>query len=75
MLSSSEHNREKQRFLSLDRPFLIDLGVTDEKHQLIPAMSRKWKQINKFIEIFQRAINEAKLDISKPLKRRGFWFG
>lgn len=72
---NSEHNREKQRFLTLDRPFLIDLGVTDEQHQLIPAMSRKWKQINKFIEIFQRAINEAKLDISKPLNVVDFGSG
>ena len=72
---NSEHNREKQRFLTLDRPFLIDLGVTDEQHQLIPAMSRKWKQINKFIEIFQRAISEAKLDISKPLNVVDFGSG
>ena len=72
---NSEHNREKQRLLTLDRPFLIDLGVTDEQHQLIPAMSRKWKQINKFIEIFQRAISEAKLDISKPLNVVDFGSG
>jgi protein-L-isoaspartate O-methyltransferase len=72
---NSEHNREKQRFLTLDRPFLIDLGVTDEQHQLIPAMSRKWKQINKFIEIFQRAITEAKLDIGKPLNVVDFGSG
>lgn len=71
----SEHNREKQRFLTLDRPFLIDLGVTDDQHQLIPAMSRKWKQINKFIEIFQRAITEAKLDITKPLNVVDFGSG
>lgn len=71
----NEHNREKQRFLTLDRPFLIDLGVTDERHQLIPAMSRKWKQINKFIEIFQRAISEAKLNIAKPLNVVDFGSG
>ena len=75
LILNSEHNREKQRFLTLDRPFLIDLGVTDEQHQLIPAMSRKWKQINKFIEIFQRAISEAKLDISKPLNVVDFGSG
>jgi hypothetical protein len=70
-----EHNREKQRFLSLDRPFLMDLGVTDEQQQLIPAMSRKWKQINKFIEIFQRAVTEAKLNLGQPLNVVDFGSG
>ncbi len=53
---SQEHNREKQRYLELDRPFLTELGVTNEQRQLIPAMSRKWKQINKFAELFQHAL-------------------
>ncbi|HWR79474.1 MAG TPA: methyltransferase, partial [Pseudomonas sp.] len=43
------HDREKKRFLELSRPFLADLGVTNSQQQLIPAMARKWKQINKFI--------------------------
>ena len=52
---SLEHNREKHRRLSLDRPFLAALGVTDAQHRLIPAMSRKWRQINKFLEVFEGA--------------------
>jgi hypothetical protein len=36
--------------------------VTDRQHRLIPAMARKWKQINKFIEVFQRAF------VASPLK-------
>ena len=52
---SLDHNREKQRWLSLDRPFLTALGVTDAQHRLIPAMSRKWRQINKFLEVFEGA--------------------
>lgn len=52
---STAHNRSKQRYLELDRPFLTALGVTDQQRQLIPSMSRKWKQINKFIEIFDHA--------------------
>ena len=55
------HNRQKQRFLTLQRPYLQALGVTDAKQQLIPAMSRKWKQINKFIEIFATALQETGL--------------
>lgn len=58
---SQQHNREKQRYLDLDRPFLTELGVTTEQRQLIPAMSRKWKQINKFVELFQRAFEASPL--------------
>lgn len=55
------HNRAKHRMLTLDRPFLVDLGVTTADHQLVPAMSRKWKQINRFIEIFDRALMASRL--------------
>ena len=55
------HNREKQRFVSMDRPFLTALGVTDQQQQLIPSMSRKWKQINKFIEVFSQALESSDL--------------
>jgi len=47
-----EHNRQKQRYLSLNKNYWPYLGITDQAQQLIPAMSRKWSQINKFIEIF-----------------------
>lgn len=50
------HNREKQRLLSLDRPFWADLGVTTAQGQPIPAMSRKWRQINRFVEVFSSAL-------------------
>lgn len=60
----TEHDRTKQRYLSLERDFWIDLGVVDQEKRLIPAMSRKWKQINKFIEIFAAAIKNANIDLS-----------
>ena len=63
--STVEHDRQKQRLLSLENDFWFDLGVVDAEKRLIPAMSRKWKQINKFIEIFARAVDEAKLDLSQ----------
>lgn len=59
--ASQEHNRQKERLLALDRPFLSALGVTDARQALIPAMSRKWKQINKFIEVFSRALASSQL--------------
>ncbi len=55
------HDKEKQRFLTLDRPFLQQLGVTDTQQKLVPAMSRKWKQINKFVEVFDRALSQTGL--------------
>ena len=55
------HDREKHRFLDLDRAFLAELGVTDAQHRLVPAMARKWKQINKFIEVLDDALDATAL--------------
>lgn len=57
--STLQHDREKKRFVDMSRPFLTALGVTDAQQQLIPAMSRKWKQINKFIEVFSQALSSS----------------
>ncbi len=72
---SHEHNREKQRYLDLDREFLTALGVTNAQHQLIPSMSRKWKQINKFIELFQRAFDSSSLKEKKSVQVLDFGSG
>ena len=61
------HDREKYRFLDLDRAFLTELGVTNAQHQLIPAMARKWKQINKFIEVLDHALAETSLKTAAAL--------
>ncbi len=58
---SSEHNREKNRYIDINRPFLTALGVTDQQQQLIPSMSRKWKQVNKFIEILSGALEQVQI--------------
>jgi hypothetical protein len=55
------HDREKRRWVALERPFLQALGVADAHGVLVPAMSRKWKQINKFVEIFDRAFRASGL--------------
>ncbi len=57
----ASHDRQKQRWLGLDRPFLTALGVTTAQHTLVPAMARKWKQINKFIEVFAHALAQSSL--------------
>lgn len=60
-VNSGGHDRAKKRFVAQDRPYLKALGVTDNKGDIIPAMSRKWKQINKFIEVLSRAIKQTGL--------------
>ncbi|MCE2595958.1 SAM-dependent methyltransferase [Motilimonas cestriensis] len=55
------HNRAKKRFVEQTRPYLKELGITDASGEIIPAMSRKWKQINKFIEVLSRAIDNTGL--------------
>ena len=56
-----QHNREKQRYVDQHSSFLMHLGITDEKGQIIPSMARKWKQINKFVEIFSGALSHIQL--------------
>ena len=72
---TGEHDREKKRYLELSRPFLHDLGVTDKQQALIPAMSRKWKQINKFIEVFSHALSSAPLAADQPVRVADFGSG
>ncbi len=56
------HDRAKHRFVEQDSQFLQGLGITDAKAQIIPSMARKWKQINKFVEIFSGALDQIKTD-------------
>ncbi len=74
-LPSAEHDREKQRFLDLERPFLAALGITDDAHRLIPSISRKWKQINKFLEVLDGALAESSLKEEKQLRIVDFGSG
>lgn len=60
------HDKEKQRQLELASPFWRDLGLTHagkdgSTAELVPAMARKWKQINRFIEIFGAALRSSAL--------------
>lgn len=72
---ASGHDRDKKRYLELSRPFLTDLGVTNRQHELIPAMSRKWKQINKFIEVFSHALTASPLTLDQPIRVADFGSG
>ena len=51
------HDRARARRLPLDLPFLAELGLTDASHRLVPAMARKWRQIDKFLEVLDHALD------------------
>ena len=60
------HDRAKQHALALHTPFLAELGITDAQHRLVPAMARKWRQINKFVEVLAHAIGQSPLADRDP---------
>ena len=69
------HDREKQRWIDINQPFLTALGVTNAQHQLVPAMARKWRQINKFVEVFAHALQGSRLADAKVVKVADFGAG
>jgi protein-L-isoaspartate O-methyltransferase len=69
------HDRAKRRFVEIERPWLADLGVTDASQRLIPAMARKWKQINKFVEILDHAIEASALKQAERIRVLDFGSG
>ena len=73
--AATTHDRVKRRALSLDLPFLVDLGLTDADHRLVPSMARKWKQIDKFLEVLDGALDEAGLDANQLLRIVDFGCG
>ncbi|OAV45789.1 hypothetical protein A3850_004295 [Lewinella sp. 4G2] len=52
------HNRTKHRDIGADRPYLVSLGVTNKDGIVLPAGKRKFKQINKFVEIIDGLVKE-----------------
>ena len=72
------HNRARHYALTLEAPFLAELGVTDAQHRLVPAMARKWRQINKFVEVLGHAFTASPLaqrDPAAPVRVLDFGAG
>lgn len=58
------HDKAKHRPLEMAHPVWSALGLTHlvkGEPALVPAMARKWKQINRFVEILSSAVDEAEL--------------
>lgn len=53
-----EHNREKHRDIPADRPYLRDLGITNAQGEVVREGKKKYKQINKFVEIISSLLRE-----------------
>ena len=76
--AAAAHDKAKHRLLDLDAPFWIDLGVTHDvkgERALVPAMSRKWKQINKFVEVMSAALQRSPLAAQGPVHVADFGAG
>ena len=52
------HDRQRERWLPPDLPFLRELGISDEHGRVVPAQARKWRQIDKFLEVLDHALAE-----------------
>ena len=52
------HNRQKYRDIPAGRPYLHALGITTTDGQVTAAGRRKYKQINKFVEIVDGLVSE-----------------
>ena len=74
-LPELSHDREKQRWVDASRPFLQALGVTNASHEVVPAMARKWRQINKFVEILAHALQASPLAQATALTVADFGAG
>lgn len=72
---STGHDRARRRWVDIRRPWLAALGVTDEQHRVIPAMARKWKQINRFVELLDRAMAQSPIEASRTLHVLDFGCG
>ncbi len=73
--SPAVHDREKQRWIDIHAPFLQALGVTTAQGTVVPAMARKWKQINKFVEVFAHALKKSALADAPVVKVADFGAG
>ena len=55
------HNIEKKRLLNPSQPYFRALEITDTKGNITPTGQKKFKQIDKYIEIIASLLREAEL--------------
>jgi SAM-dependent methyltransferase len=76
---SLSHNRDKPRWLDPEAPEWQALGLMQGAPRgsvaPVPAMARKWRQINHFVEIFDAALRPADLPQAQPVRVADFGCG
>lgn len=58
----SEHNKQKKRFIQTEgNVYLREMGITGVDGQVLPTGQKKFRQINKYIEILDAQLQQASL--------------
>lgn len=57
-LPSLEHNRSKKRYVLGDAEYLHKLGITSSNGHIIGSQRRKYKQIDKYLELIETTIKD-----------------
>jgi len=65
---STEHNKQKKRYIKVQNKYLQELEVVDSKWNVRPSMVDKFKQINKYIETVENIIESSELKDKKQLR-------
>ena len=61
-LPEMEHDKNKKRYISSENnPYLTALGITNKEGKILKDGQRKFRQINKYIEIIDNIINQKAL--------------
>jgi hypothetical protein len=55
------HNHQKQYRIAADAPYLPAMGIASQKGKILASAQRKYRQINKYIEIIDQIINQVDL--------------
>lgn len=59
---ASEHNKQKKRFIQTEgNVYLREMGITGVDEQVLPTGQKKFRQINKYIEILDAQLQQASL--------------
>jgi len=58
----TSHDRKKKRAIAEDAPFLIALGLSSKKGKVHSHGQRKFKQINRYIELIKDLVKDDKLN-------------
>ncbi|HVS50963.1 MAG TPA: SAM-dependent methyltransferase [Opitutaceae bacterium] len=66
--ASGAHDRAKHRVIPAEAPWLRALGVTNDRGQPREGMADKFRQIQKFAELFSHLLAEADFPGDRPLR-------